>query len=847
MDQNAALSLGQGNSSFQQQGQWNMFEILKLPVQASLGILARYNAARVNPYTALVGEIICQNFQISQKGRQNVELAVQNLKVVGSWGNALEFGFGVEDVVRNMARSERGCTCLALCASLMECYSEEVATEVLLELARLVNVEKQHMPSNQSWKDLLRACAGTVSSSKLPFLVEHFYASITSTERSMLLQRHSVPSSLAAALTGISKVSRGELRAITIYGTFDAAWMAALAEWLFDLKVTIRREDGNLYYSSFEDENAEAQVLVYMRTKPRTWAPDSLRTESTFVLEDVSILFNNQQTVPGQFLRNEVASGRLPWKNLFGSTFPLEFRHLMQKVPLAFGKYLGSVARLLKGLCQADAIFPLYCRISCTNYSDASYGTGLVLSMVKLFPELSPLEHNMLKEANQDVKSALERCESSRANLCISCNCELCMPQVTSMTDYGQTRADFDWKPLKIPAPRGSPTGSIHGEADDDTPDLDFGSTDKFCPGVVAETIVTLAWTLTNVFLEDEDLLPTRSGIQMAYEKQFYKHVDETNHDVMEDMKKELGEFAYLLDVTTCNAARSSNEAIDNERLTLRFDILEIFTGKPTAPVLSTSPHSAVSTSGICAFLGVLRQDGMEDADLATKVHVLPGRISYEKKFYQFLRDYKNLRDRASPWGLQEAEKLVKFAGLPLQSSMLIKESYSSLQAWIEIKFASTDENELDQRLEALRLTGPGDSDAIAPPTLNIAAGPTKLAAVLAFRRGLIQCKKSRYLSTPMIRGQNEMGCPWTLAVSTQQVQEAMNKIEEIRIGMATCRVLPFTEKGVGIAAVASALHESSSFVIVRKECLNCSLKAVLVSGQDELCIKGNYLLVLPL
>jgi len=91
------------------------------------------------------------------------------------------------------------------------------------------------------------------------------------------------------------------------------------------------------------------------------------------------------------------------------------------------------------------------------------------------------------------------------------------------------------------------------------------------------------------------------------------------------------------------------------------------------------------------------------------------------------------------------------------------------------------------------------------------------------------------------------MGCPWTLAVSTQQVQEAMNKIEEIRIGMATCRVLPFTEKGVGIAAVASALHESSSFAIVRKECLNCSLKAVLVSGQDELCIKGNYLLVLPL
>jgi hypothetical protein len=54
----------------------------------------------------------------------DIERAINELKVVGTLGDTLEFGFGIQDVVRLMAKSERGCICLALCAALKECYSD---------------------------------------------------------------------------------------------------------------------------------------------------------------------------------------------------------------------------------------------------------------------------------------------------------------------------------------------------------------------------------------------------------------------------------------------------------------------------------------------------------------------------------------------------------------------------------------------------------------------------------------------------------------------------------------------------------------------------------------------------
>src|SRR3984885_10101198 len=133
-------------SHFPQSGSWNMIDLAKTPITATVGVLSRYCAGRVNPYTAVVGQALCANFQLTQKGRNNVETALLSLSAVGSLGDALYFGFGVEDLVRSLATTEEGAVCLA---TLADYYSEDAAVEVILELAKATKkVEGQYMPSS---------------------------------------------------------------------------------------------------------------------------------------------------------------------------------------------------------------------------------------------------------------------------------------------------------------------------------------------------------------------------------------------------------------------------------------------------------------------------------------------------------------------------------------------------------------------------------------------------------------------------------------------------------------------------------------------------------------------------
>ena len=138
---------------FPQTGSWSMLDVAKLPYQSTMGILARYMAGRVNPYTGGVVEQMSRQFRLTPKGRANIELAISSLKTVGSVGDVLEFGFGIEDVIRCVSRTEAGTVGLALCAALKECYHDSVAIDVLLEMARLCDVSGELMPPSSAWRD----------------------------------------------------------------------------------------------------------------------------------------------------------------------------------------------------------------------------------------------------------------------------------------------------------------------------------------------------------------------------------------------------------------------------------------------------------------------------------------------------------------------------------------------------------------------------------------------------------------------------------------------------------------------------------------------------------------------
>jgi hypothetical protein len=63
------------------------------------------------------------------------------LKVVGTLGKSLEIGFIIEDIVREMAKNNKGRLYIVLYATLLEYYSENIVVAILLEIARLIKVD----------------------------------------------------------------------------------------------------------------------------------------------------------------------------------------------------------------------------------------------------------------------------------------------------------------------------------------------------------------------------------------------------------------------------------------------------------------------------------------------------------------------------------------------------------------------------------------------------------------------------------------------------------------------------------------------------------------------------------
>src|SRR5450432_1263581 len=155
-------NIGQA-SNFPQTGSWSMVDLIAKPINVTVGVLQRYSAGRVDPYTAVVGQALCSGFRLGTLGRKRIDDALSSLSAMSSLGDVLYFGFGAENLVRSLARTEEGALCVALCAALRDCYHEDVAVEVLLELARLTSVPKKYMPSSFEWKALLNACCGALT------------------------------------------------------------------------------------------------------------------------------------------------------------------------------------------------------------------------------------------------------------------------------------------------------------------------------------------------------------------------------------------------------------------------------------------------------------------------------------------------------------------------------------------------------------------------------------------------------------------------------------------------------------------------------------------------------------
>ena len=204
--------------------------------------LSIFNSIDVDPLTALIGGAICSRFKYSSHGDQNIANAFSSLQQ--PLGHPI-FGLGYtpRHIVPLILRSDEGSSFLAICGVLCEYYKLDTVTAVFMRLVHKSDVPREMQPAKSQWRRLIKACAGVLATSPFGTVITQY------------AERCKATTSQNAVQIVDTLLSLNERKAIIV--SEDGPFYAAVAEWLFGLKIAIETEKGHT-----GSANGEAQLTI---------------------------------------------------------------------------------------------------------------------------------------------------------------------------------------------------------------------------------------------------------------------------------------------------------------------------------------------------------------------------------------------------------------------------------------------------------------------------------------------------------------------------------------------------------------------------------------------------------
>jgi len=303
----------------------------------------------------------------------------------------------------------------------------------------------------------------------------------------------------------------------------------------------------------------------------------------------------------------------------------------MNNHPQSVGSAMGSVARLLLGVVNAEPGVPGTLLSSWSHYCPDSYGRGFITSLIQWFPELTPLRQGMERASNVTFAEARTTYENRLGMIQLICDCGICNPNKRQQ------------------------------------------NSGKFCYVVMVETILALGLRFSEMII-DPDLFVKRTGIENFYGYQVQKRrfppgrsdIPGVLSDIRGYLFEELGPFAFIF--------RDSGTATDN---TLLDCCLELFTGFRNDENGRTSGlGSGRSAAGICAYLQILN-DLSDTPDITGKICVIPGVIEHLGRPYNKIVDDRRPVPRTTP----SYDEL----SLYNQVQIGVTETATDLEIWFEL------------------------------------------------------------------------------------------------------------------------------------------------------------------
>lgn len=327
------------------QGALDWVALSKKTVSVSVEVLARYSSAGVEPLTIAIGQALFAQFNVPANAQRKVELSVCKLKAFSSAANALWFGIGFKHLIRTLMETEQGINLVAISSSLMISYDREFSATVLKELCDKSATPELLTPAPSQWAAFVNLCAPVVVASQFPILVEGFSRLLMNkaNKKSPTKVVATSPSELAAAMLELAQLSTRKLANLTLIGNADCGWLAALAEWLFLLRVEIVDANGNPLYQS-QGEGREDIGSFHLTI---------VRLEDGRPTSRQNMLHSRTQLVPPGDLGFDLRPhdlfyrGRSEWCSILNDTFGSFFKRLLEPdtIPL-FAQVLYSGLRV---------------------------------------------------------------------------------------------------------------------------------------------------------------------------------------------------------------------------------------------------------------------------------------------------------------------------------------------------------------------------------------------------------------------------------------------------------------------------------------------------------------------
>lgn len=613
---------------FQQQGTVDWVAVANVTVGFSVDVLSRLSKAGVEALAVYAARAIFSNVRLGELGEMRLYQAMKKVDAFPSVSKVLWFGFGVNHITRSMRESSEGLACLGICACLTEEFSTIIAAKVMRELFLLYDPRAEITPSLRQWSSLVEASEGLLAATEFG-LVLHGLTRLCLRDGLLNLRGCAPPRDIAVILKGVFDVSTGRTDRIFLTGGPDCAWVAAVADWLLNLRVEVQDRDGTVLYrpdGTRNEPSADAQVII-------NYSPAS--SEALQVTRRHYVVPSGRPFLRRLEYEDDMLShGRVEWSTYLVDTFGSPMQRLLGGLAVTTGACLGSVARISLALMsdEKDVLDHGQKRAARIDAPPASSGRGFYLLARHLLPELGKtpiLLRTMESTLDESFLDAAQRYSQSISSLRKLCQCDLC--------DRDKNR--------------------------------DVEEEDRsLCLILLVETICNLVRIMSVCCMQRGlEIRPARNGIEKIYwdRRQRAFPMENPRYDPLHE-----GLLAAW------------------PRLSILVVIRSLFTGRgnrPSERVKDIFNPSAASFDGLCFYLNTLI-DVTSNPERGCLVTIIPGKIEWNQFQYDYVQD---LVDRFEPEVDDRRYDSISTAGIT-QYDDLVDSSSPDLRIELVVEEAAT-------------------------------------------------------------------------------------------------------------------------------------------------------------